>query len=64
MRAAGHPGSEHPDFARRYAQIIAGNREGAEVLLEHAQPTAIGRGLLDEIGRWHAHSWDAAAAEV
>ncbi|MCB9593675.1 MAG: hypothetical protein H6719_13160 [Sandaracinaceae bacterium] len=36
---------------RRYAQIVEKNREGAAVLLEHARPTAVGRGLLDEIAR-------------
>lgn len=55
MRAAGHPGTEQPDFVRRYGQIIKGNHEGASVLLEHAQPTPIGQGLLDEIRRWDQH---------
>lgn len=57
MRAAGHEGTSRPDFERRYAQIIKGNHEGATVLLEHAQPTEIGRGLLDEIRRWDRHDW-------
>ncbi|MFV8753198.1 aKG-HExxH-type peptide beta-hydroxylase [Nannocystaceae bacterium ST9] len=52
MRDAGHPGTEQPDFARRHAQIVKGNHEGASVLLEHGRPTAIGQGLLDEIRRW------------
>ncbi|MCA9693882.1 MAG: HEXXH motif-containing putative peptide modification protein [Nannocystaceae bacterium] len=51
----GAPGSEHPDFRRRYAQIIGKNREGAAVLLEHARPTPIGAGVLEEIRRWDAH---------
>jgi len=57
MRDAGHPGTEQPDFVRRYAQIMKGNHEGASVLLEHGQPTAIGQGLLDEIRR---HDREAA----
>lgn len=52
LREAGHPGSDSPDFERRYQQIVKGNHEGASVLLEHGRPTAIGRGLLDEIRRW------------
>jgi HEXXH motif-containing protein len=59
MRAAGHEGTGQPDFERRYAQIIKGNHEGAAVLLEHGQPTMIGRGLLDEIGRWDRHDWSS-----
>jgi HEXXH motif-containing protein len=57
MRAAGHPGTRGPDFERRYAQIVAGNHEGATVLLEHADPTPIGRALLEEIRRWDLHDW-------
>ncbi len=55
MRDAGFPGSEQPDFARRFAQIVKANHEGASVLLEHGQPTAIGRSLLAEIRRWDEH---------
>ena len=58
MRAANHEGTRSHDFERRYAQIVAGNHEAAKVLLEHGQPTEVGRGLLDEIGRWDAHAWD------
>ncbi len=57
MRAAGHDGTSRPDFERRYAQIIKGNHEGAKVLLEHGQPTEVGKGLLDEIRRWDQHDW-------
>jgi HEXXH motif-containing protein len=57
MRAAGHEGTDRPDFERRYAQIVKGNHEGASVLLEHGQPTRIGQGLLDEIRRWDQHDW-------
>ncbi|MCA9705834.1 MAG: hypothetical protein KDK70_08305 [Myxococcales bacterium] len=49
MIEAGAPGAEHPDFRRRLAEIVDGNREGTRVLREHARPTAVGRQLLDEI---------------
>lgn len=57
MRAANHPGTDHPDFERRYTQIVKGNHEGATVLLQHANPTPIGRPLLEEIDRWDQHDW-------
>lgn len=57
MHAAGHEDTDRPDFERRYAQIVRGNHEGASVLLEHAQPTAIGQGLIDELRRWDEHDW-------
>ncbi len=38
-------------LARRHEEIVRSNRAAAEVLLEHARPTAIGRGILDEIAR-------------
>jgi HEXXH motif-containing protein len=49
MLEAGAPGSDHPDFRRRLDRIAAGNRDGAEVLLAHARPTALGAQLLAEI---------------
>ncbi len=55
MLAADDPLTRHPSFRGRFAQIVEGNREGTAVLLEHAQPTAIGRGVLDELARWDAH---------
>lgn len=59
MREAGHEGTGSPDFERRYAQIVAGNRAAAQVLLEHGQATPVGAGLLDEIRRWNEHEWGA-----
>lgn len=55
MIAAGHPWSTKPDFLRRFEQVKRVNREGAAVVLEHAKPTVIGRGLFDEMRRWDAH---------
>ncbi|NVB36987.1 hypothetical protein G6O69_04040 [Pseudenhygromyxa sp. WMMC2535] len=57
MRAGGDPIAEHPEFDRRYRQIVAGNHEGSQVLLEHGQPTAVGRGVLEEIRRWDDWDW-------
>jgi hypothetical protein len=39
----------------RFRDILRINREGTEVLLAHARPTAVGKGVLDELARWHAH---------
>lgn len=53
MLASGDPrgrGSE-----ARFAEVIAINREGTEVLRAHARPTAIGQGLMDELFRWDRH---------
>lgn len=60
MLAADDPLTRHPSFAARFAQIVAGNHEGTEVLLEHAQPTDIGRTVLDELARWDRHFSGAA----
>jgi len=55
MRAAGDPLAAHPSFDSRFKQIVAGNHEGIEVLREHAEPTAAGRAVLDELLRWDQH---------
>lgn len=55
MLEADDPATADPFFARRYAQIRSKNHEGATVLREHARPTPIGEGLLDEIARWDDH---------
>jgi HEXXH motif-containing protein len=55
MITAGHGWSHSPDFLRRYEQVKKVNREGAAVVLEHARPTIVGRGLFDEMRRWDAH---------
>jgi HEXXH motif-containing protein len=39
----------------RFAEIVRINREGTEVLQAHARPTAIGKGLMDELDRWDRH---------
>jgi len=49
MLAAGEPCAADPGFGRRYAEIVAGNREGAAVLRAHARPTRVGAGVLREI---------------
>jgi HEXXH motif-containing protein len=55
MLLAKDPRAENASFTRRFARIRAINREGAEVVLTHGKPTAIGQGLLDEIRRWDNH---------
>ncbi len=55
MIAADDPLSHHPSFKGRFAKIVAGNHEGMEVLLAHAEPTPAGRALLDELARWDEH---------
>ncbi len=49
MLEAGTPGSEHPEFRRRFGQIMKGNRQGADVLRARAEPTDLGRQLLEEM---------------
>lgn len=39
----------------RYREILRINREGSEVLLANASPTAVGKGVLDEMRRWDRH---------
>ncbi len=58
MIAEGHPLTRSPYFAERFAQIRGINREAASVVLAHAQPTAVGEVLIDEIRRWIAHFGD------
>ena len=55
MIAAAHPLSLSPSFTARYARVREINAEGAAVVLEHARPTAVGAGVLDELRRWDAH---------
>jgi hypothetical protein len=44
-----------PHLEARFRDVVRINREGTEVLLAHARPTAVGAGLLDELRRWDAH---------
>jgi HEXXH motif-containing protein len=48
MKAARHPWSQGAAFERRYAQIVAGNREGTSTLLSKGRPTAVGDKVLAE----------------
>jgi HEXXH motif-containing protein len=43
-----------PGLESRYRDVVRINREGTLVLLAHARPTPVGRGLLDELARWDA----------
>jgi len=49
-----HPLSRSPEFARRRAQVLAGNEGGLQVLRERADPTASGRRLLADLEELHA----------
>jgi HEXXH motif-containing protein len=64
MIAAKHPWSTRPDFLRRYEQVKRVNREGASVVLAHAEPTAIGRGLFDEMRRWDEYYAGERSASI
>ncbi|MDI3284861.1 HEXXH motif-containing putative peptide modification protein [Polyangium sp. 15x6] len=55
MIEAGHPLAKAPGFSERFARIRQINAEGAEVILENGKPTRVGKAVLDEIQRWHAH---------
>ncbi len=55
MTEARHPRALSPDFQRRFAQVRRINHAGADVVLSHGRPTALGRSLLDEIRRWDDH---------
>ncbi|MEZ4380131.1 MAG: HEXXH motif-containing putative peptide modification protein [Nannocystaceae bacterium] len=53
MLAAGDPRVAGADT--RYRDIVRGNHEGAQVILERGEATAIGAGLVAEIERWDRH---------
>jgi HEXXH motif-containing protein len=55
MLAAEAPEAKHPSFRARFADIVAMNREGADVVLTHAKPTRVGSGVVDELRRWDRH---------
>ncbi len=55
MKAADDPLSRHAEFDRRFDAIRALNHEGATTVLTHAQPTPVGRSVLDEIARWDSY---------
>lgn len=62
MRDAGHDGSNHPDFERRLSEIDLKNHEGMDMLRAHAEWTADGRALFDELEALErAHLADRAA---
>jgi hypothetical protein len=46
MREQGEGGHE-----QRFAEVVRINREGTEVLLAHARPTVVGKGLMDELAQ-------------
>lgn len=55
-----HPIAETARFARRRAEVLAGNARGLAIVREKGAPTASGRRMIDDLGRLH----DVLAAEV
>lgn len=49
LDASGHALAQAHGFRERWRHIVAGNHSGMQTLLDHAQPTAAGRALLDEL---------------
>jgi len=49
LRDAGHPAAAGPDVQRRLSEIDLKNHEGMDMLRAHAQWTAAGRALFDEL---------------
>lgn len=62
MIAQDDPEARSEAFRARFRAIARINREGAEVVLGNGRPTAIGRGVLEELGRWDEHYREAAGA--
>lgn len=50
-----HPWTSDPGFRRRLAQIVASNHQAVSTVVAAARPTAVGRGLVDELARLDAH---------
>jgi HEXXH motif-containing protein len=55
MIEAKHPLSRDPSFERRYADVIANNRDAAHTLLENGRFTEAGQPLAQEIRAWDRH---------
>ncbi|HEY8040569.1 MAG TPA: HEXXH motif-containing putative peptide modification protein [Polyangiaceae bacterium] len=53
MLAAGDPRARGSEA--RFRDVARINREGTAVLREHARPTPVGQGVMDELLRWDAH---------
>ncbi len=54
LASAGHPIAATPTFARRRAEVLAGNARGLAILHEKAAPTTRGARILDDLARLHA----------
>jgi HEXXH motif-containing protein len=55
MLESRHPWTSDPGFARRLAQIVSSNHQAVSTVVAAARPTAVGRGLVDELARLDAH---------
>jgi HEXXH motif-containing protein len=49
LREAGHSAAAHPDFEPRLSELDLKNHEGMEMLRAHADLTAAGRAMFDEL---------------
>ena len=54
LAALAHPLARSPQFARRQAQVTAGNAAALATLRDHARPTAAGVQILAAIAELHA----------
>jgi HEXXH motif-containing protein len=50
---AGHPLAATPQFARRRADVLAGNARGLSIMKEKAEPTKLGRRVLQALYELH-----------
>ncbi len=49
MANADDPMASNPSWRKRFADIVAKNHSGATTVLDHAEPTQVGRGLFEEM---------------
>jgi HEXXH motif-containing protein len=62
LAVQGHPIAATAAFARRRAEVLAGNARGLAILREKAAPTPRGARILDDLARLHACLAEAAPA--
>ncbi len=55
LAALDHPATHTERFPRRRAEVLAGNHRGMLAVLEHSDPSHLGRRLIDEMSRLHDH---------
>lgn len=55
MHKAGHPLADNAAWLQRYRKIVHLDRQGAATVLDHAQPTPVGKPFFAEIAQIDAH---------